>query len=62
MKPTEAKRLAALADCEGDAWTAKSIQRLWAGMGTIYELSCGDQRIIATVSYTHLTLPTIYSV
>ena len=49
MKPAEAKRLAALAGCEGDAWTAKSIQRLWAGMGTIYELSCGDQRIIAKV-------------
>ena len=49
MKPAEAKRLAQLADCEGDAWKAKSIQRLWAGMGTIYELSCGDQRIIAKV-------------
>ena len=49
MKPAEAKRLAELAGCTGDAWTAKSIQRLWAGMGTIYELSCGDQRIIAKV-------------
>ena len=49
MKPAEAKRLAALAGGEGDAWTAKSIQRLWAGMGTIYELSCGDERIIAKV-------------
>ncbi len=49
MKPAEAKRLAELAGCEGDAWKAKSIQRLWAGMGTIYELSCGDERIIAKV-------------
>ena len=49
MKPAEAKRLAGLAGSQGDAWTAKSIQRLWAGMGTIYELKCGDQRIIAKV-------------
>ena len=49
MKPAEAKRLAELAGCTGDAWKAKSIQQLWAGMGHIYELQCGDERIVAKV-------------
>ena len=49
MKPAEAKRLAELAGCTGDSWKAKSIQQLWAGMGHIYELQCGDERIVAKV-------------
>ena len=50
MKPAEAKRRAELAGCTGDAWKAKSIQQLWAGMGHIYELQCGDERSAALVS------------